>query len=93
MRVDPRGPVIIVGDFNMQRRAEYSPDEWDRISESNEERGQHCATCEICSTWYQPGLSDAMNTDLLHAFNQQVECDLVLIYKIIILHMVDRCTR
>ena len=93
MRVDPRVPVIIAGDFNVQRRVDYSPDEWDHISESNEDRGQHCATCEIVRTWCQPEPSNAMNTDLLHTFNRQVECDLVFICKITIFHMVDRCIR
>ena len=52
-----------------------------------------CSTCEIGRTWSRPGPSNAMNIDLPDTFNQQVECDLVFVYKSIIFHLVDRCTR
>ena len=34
-----------------------------------------------------------MNIDFADTFNQQVEVDLVFIYKFIVFHMIDRCTR
>lgn len=38
--VESTCPALIVGDFNQQRRADYSPEDWDRICCSNAERGQ-----------------------------------------------------
>ena len=50
-------------------------------------------TCRVCREWAKPGPSNASNVEIANTFNQQVECDLILIKRITIFHKVDRCTR
>ena len=52
-----------------------------------------CQTCRVCREWAKPGPSRASNLEFPDRFNQQVECDLMLVGKHIIFHMIDRCTR
>ena len=50
-------------------------------------------TCAACRTWSKP-LPDAQaSVEIADTFNYQVECDLLFVYKYIVFHAVDRCTR
>ena len=50
-------------------------------------------TCVACRKWASP-LPDAQaSIEIVDKFNAEVECDLLFIYKYIIMHFVDRCTR
>ena len=50
-------------------------------------------TCVACRSWARP-LPDAQaSVEITDTFNHQVECDLLFIYKFIIFHLIDRCTR
>ena len=51
------------------------------------------STCSVCREWQKPGPDNSMSVDLPDKFNEQVECDLVFIFKSTIFHMLDRCTR
>ena len=49
-------------------------------------------TCNVCRELSKPGPCNACSVDLADKFNQQVECDLLLLHKRVIFHMLDRCT-
>ena len=50
-------------------------------------------TCSVCRTWKPPMHASIATASLPLAFNDQVEIDLLFYKKLIILHMVCRCTR
>ena len=50
-------------------------------------------TCSVCRKWTQPLPNSVASVSIPDTFNQQVECDIVFIYKKIVLHFLDRCTR
>jgi len=52
-----------------------------------------CDTCAACRTWARPQPESVASLEIADKFNQQVEYDLVFIYKFEIFHLVDRCTR
>ena len=50
-------------------------------------------TCAACRKWTRP-LPDAQaSVEVSDTFNFQVECDLMFVYRYIIFHLIDRCTR
>ena len=50
-------------------------------------------TCVSCRTWARPLPASVASVELADTFNQQVECDLMFVYKYTIFHLIDRCTR
>ena len=50
-------------------------------------------TCRICRAWRRPQPSAVASLDVAGQFNDQVECDLIFIERLIICHMVCRCIR
>ena len=50
-------------------------------------------TCRVCREWAKPGPSHQRSAEMSNTFNDQVECDLMFYRKVIIFHMIDRCTR
>ena len=50
-------------------------------------------TCSVCRTWAKPGPDHQSNCEIPDEFNKQVECDLLFVYKHIVFHLLDRCTR
>lgn len=52
-----------------------------------------CDTCAACRAWAKPLPESVASLEMADTFNQQVEYDLLFIYKFIIFHCIDRCTR
>ena len=50
-------------------------------------------TCRCCRMWTRPLPQSVASVDMVDKFNQQVECDLLFVYKHIIFHLICRCTR
>ena len=50
-------------------------------------------TCGPCRKWARPLPDSVASVDLPEAFNKQVEGDLMFVYKSIVFHLIDRCTR
>eukprot|EP00969_Alexandrium_andersonii_P142430 6297916-Alexandrium_andersonii.AAC.1 len=47
------------------------------------------ATCTNCRAWAKPPPASVASAELADAFNQQVECDLMLVYDKIVFHCLD----
>jgi len=52
-----------------------------------------CDTCAACRSRARPQPDSVASLEIADKFNQQVEYDIVFIYKVEIFHLVDRCTR
>ena len=52
-----------------------------------------CQTCRVCREWAKPGPGNQCNINMPDTFNQQVEADLLFVYKHIVFHLLDRCSR
>ena len=50
-------------------------------------------TCRCCRMWTTPYPQSITSAELSDKFNEQVECDLLFIRKVIIFHLICRCTR
>ena len=50
-------------------------------------------TCRCCRMWTTPYPQSITSAELADKFNEQVECDLLFIRKVIIFHLICRCTR
>ena len=50
-------------------------------------------TCRICRLWRKPTPSPVASLEVSSRFNDQVECDLVFIDRLIVCHLVCRCIR
>jgi len=52
-----------------------------------------CDTCAACRAWAKPRNDAIASVDIVDRFNDEVEYDILFIYKFKIFHMVCRCTR
>ena len=52
-----------------------------------------CDTCKVCRQWQKRGPHGSASLELPDKFNQQVEADLLFMYKYIIFHLLDRSSR
>ena len=51
------------------------------------------STCNSWRTWSKPPPASAASVELADTFSQQVERDLLFVYRCIIFHLIDQCTR
>ena len=51
------------------------------------------ATCAGCRAWAKTPPQSVASSSLAEYFNHQVECDLMFVYRYVIFHLIDRCTR
>ena len=71
---------------NLLKRAGAPAEVLDMISEIVQ-------TCSACRAWHKPLPESVASVELADQFNNQVEADIWFVYKFMIFHMVDRCTR
>ena len=50
-------------------------------------------SCIACRTWAKPKPHSIASLEISDTFNHAIECDMMFVYKRIVFHVIDRCTR